>query len=238
MNRVTRQLLENGLRQVTRDGMLLVLLPAPFLAGIALRSLLPLADSWLVSRAGWSLTPYYGLADACLLALAPLLLAMVSAFLLLDERDEGIGAYYAITPAGGRPYLIARLGLPLLWALVCTWLVGALFGMSGADAGVIAAASLISALQGTATALFLATVAGNKVEGLALSKLAGMFLLGLPAAWFLPVPWRWLLGWLPSLWMGELLHTGLRTTSLCLGLGSGLVWLAVLAVGWQRRSRF
>jgi len=41
-----------------------------------------------------------------------MLIAMVSAFLLLEERDEGIIAFYQITPAEGYAYLTA---LPSFW---------------------------------------------------------------------------------------------------------------------------
>lgn len=119
-----------GLRQIVRDGMLLLLVPAPFLMGAALRMLLPLAHSILAREMGFSLLPWYNLSDAFVMAMTPLLTATACAFLILDERDEGIGIYYGITPAGGRSYLLARLAVPMAWAFLSSVVVIWLFGLA------------------------------------------------------------------------------------------------------------
>ena len=49
-------------------------------------------------------------------------------------------------------------------------------------------------------ALLLAALAKNKVEGLAVMKGLGIFLLVPVAAWFVPEPWQWLLGVFPTFW--------------------------------------
>ena len=56
--------------------------------------------------------------DGFLLCLTPMFMAMICAFLLLEERDDGLCAYYQITPAAGKAYLAARIGIPMVCALV------------------------------------------------------------------------------------------------------------------------
>lgn len=226
-----------GLRQVLRDGMLLLLLPAPFFAGWLLHLLLPLAAELLDAWLGFSLPPWYPLCDAFLMAIAPSMVAMISAFLMLDERDEGVGSYFSVTPAGGNAYLLARLGWPMLWAFASTILVQKLFGLSLHSLSVIVSAALISALQGVVMAMLLVSLASNKVEGMALAKLVGVFLLGLPIPWLLGAPIKFLFAPIPSVWIGELLRGAFRTQLLVRGVLTSLAWILGLTRVFLRRAR-
>jgi fluoroquinolone transport system permease protein len=228
------KLFSSGVRQVTRDGMLLLLLPAPFFMAAALRIILPIADSILTREAGFSLNFWYPLSDAFVIAMTPIMVAVVCAFLMLDERDEGIGVYYRITPAGGRAYLAARLGLPMVWAFISTLIVIILFALALADAAVILTTAVIGIFQGIIACMLLVVLAGNKVEGLALSKLTNFFIIGLPAAWFISSPYKYVFGFLPSFWMGEIVYTSAVSGSApfllygAAGILSSLLWTAAL----------
>lgn len=104
-----------GFRIILRDAIMLVLIPAPFLVGITFRFLLPWLNLILTQRFAFSFENYYALTDSLMILLSPTLLTMSSAFLLLEESDEGISSYYQITPAGRLHYLMARIGFPSLW---------------------------------------------------------------------------------------------------------------------------
>ena len=195
-----------GMRQIIRDGMLFALLPAPFLMGALAKFGIPPLDALLARQFGFSLQPWYGLIDGLLLYLTPTLLGMISTFLMLEERDEGIADFYNITPAGGRAYHIARLGLPMAWAFVCSLVVGAIFTLRALAPMVLLGACLISAAAGALMTLGVSRFAKNRVEGLALSKLTGLSLLGLVAVWFIPAPFSWFFGFMPSYWLGILLQ--------------------------------
>ncbi|HCM28913.1 MAG TPA: hypothetical protein DIC34_20640 [Treponema sp.] len=238
MRKLFWRIFANGLGQIGRDGMLAILVPAPFLAASALRLLLPLADGFISSRWGFSLRPWLGLADALVISLAPLMAAMISAFLLLDEADSGTSAYYQITPAHGPIYLLARLGLPMVWAFAATVAVGSILSLTRPAWPVLLAAAGQSTVQGAAIAMLIVALAGNKVEGLALSKLAGVFLLGIPWAWFAPLNYAWV-GWmLPSYWLTNWLRVGLTGPTLLAGWGVALAWAVILArIGLRRLER-
>lgn len=214
-----------GMRSMRRDAVMLALIPAPFLMGALISLLMPVADGIARARWGLSLVPWYPLADAFLIGLTPLLPTMASAFLLLEEIDEGTGAYYRITPAGGRSYLAARIGMPALWGYVCSLAVAGLFGLSGCGLRDVLAASTLGALMSIAVSMMIVAVAGNRVEGLAISKLCGVSLAGIPVAWFAPAPWRWLAAFLPSFWVAELLYAGLSRWNILAGLAVNLVWI-------------
>lgn len=231
-----------GLRQILRDGMLLLLLPAPFLMGAALRILLPLANSTLMRELNVALTPWYPLSDALVLSMTPIMTALICALVILDERDEGTGIYFNITPAGGRAYLMARLGLPMVWAFLSSVLVILLFGQAVTNFSVILAVTVIGTLQGIISCMLLVTLAGNKVEGLALSKLTNLFLLGLPVPWLIEAPHRYLFSFLPSFWMGEIIMTtsgdglAVSRSHLLFGVVISLMWIALLFRLFMRRT--
>ncbi len=200
------KLFASGVSQIFRDGMLALLLPAPFLMGAALRFGLPFADNILIREAGFSIQPWFPLSDAFVMVMTTVMIGMISAFLLLDERDEGIGIYYRITPAGGYAYLAARLGIPMVWALMTSLLVMGFFALALSSAAVILMAAMLATFQGVIACMLLSVVAGNKVEGLALGKIVNLLILGLPAAWFINEPYKYLTGFLPSFWMGEVIY--------------------------------
>lgn len=231
----TMKLFQIGLRQISRDGMLIVLLPAPFLIGAFLKLAAPLANQILTAECSFSITPWYGLADGMLICLTPMFVAMVSAFLLLDERDQGVSAFYQVTPAEGLSYLAARIGLPMIGAFIATWIVATAFTLSSFPFEVILGGALISSFTGIALAMMVVSIAGNRVEGLALSKLMGISFIGLLFAWLVPAPYRWLASFLPSFWIGRLLTGGADLLSFLLGLASCLVWIALFTRRFLRK---
>lgn len=113
--RLTLKIFSIGMHVVLRDAIMLFLIPAPLLVGIAFRFLLPWLNQLLLVRSSFSLEPWYPITDGLMIILTPTLLTMSSAFLLLEECDEGLGNYYQITPASHLQYLFARIGIPAIW---------------------------------------------------------------------------------------------------------------------------
>lgn len=230
--RQTGKIFAIGMRVVLRDAVMLVLIPAPFAIGALFWLLAPLMNNLLVEHMGFSIAPWYPLVDALMAALTPVMLTVCSAFLMLEECDEGIGGYYGITPAGRLPYLAARIGMPALWGFLCGVLVLWLFGLSSMPVRTVAALALVCALSGIATAMLIVAIAANRVEGLAASKLSGIALLGLLVAWFVPTGARWAAAILPSFWMGELSMGKPLLPCLAGGAATSVLWI------WLFTGRF
>lgn len=231
----TLKLFKIGLRQTMRDGMLFALIPAPFLLGLFMKIGLPIADRLLQTYLSFSLRPWYSLADAMLIALTPMFLGMVSAFIILEERDEGTGLYYQITPVQGYSYLLARIGLPMIWAYICSVAAAVLFGVSHTPLLQIILASIISTLTGIVISMMTVSFAGNRVEGLAISKLSGLSFLGLLAVWFAPTPYKYFGAILPSFWIGELVLNGSSAIVLIAGLLTCLLWIYLFTRKFLRK---
>jgi fluoroquinolone transport system permease protein len=220
------RLIYGGFSLTRRDPMLLLLLFAPWLAGAALGLGLPALAPLLLSSLAFDLAPWYPLADMMMLMLTPMMAGMLSGFLMLDERDEGVGAYYAVTPIGGAGYLVSRLALPVLWSVAIAPLLMATFSLSQPALPRVLAAALVGGLAASSLALLLTAFAGNKVEGLAVGKMMGLIMMPSILPYFTASPWAMLAGIFPAYWMGAVL-TG-PWYLLLPGVGVGLLWLWVL----------
>lgn len=231
----TVKLFKIGLKQISKDGMLLVMIPAPVLTGIFFKFAIPYINTILITKFSFSISAWYGLADGMLICLAPMFTAMICAFLLLEERDQGLNEFYQITPAEGYSYLFARIGLPMIWAFFFTIIVSFVFHLSSLSFGLILAGSLLSCLTGISLAMMVVSIAGNRVEGLAVSKLMGISFIGLILIWFIPAPYSFTMAFLPSFWIGKLLMDGVQICSLVFGLLSCFLWTALFTRKFLRR---
>ena len=226
MMRLVCRVCNMGLLQLMRDGMLLALLLGPFLMGAASWSLLPLASKAI--RAQWSLSiaPWYPLADAFVILMTSFMVSIAGAFVVLEELDERISQYYSVTPVAGTRYDAARLAAPMIWAFSCSIAVKALFGLSRYTMLQTLAVSVLACGNGFAVAALVATLSRNKVEGFALPKLAGISILGLPAAWFVRGPYQYLAAFLPSFWVGKLAAKP-QAFDMVLGMVTCAAWIVV-----------
>lgn len=83
-------------------------------------------------------------------------------------------------------------------------------------------------------ALLLFSLSHNRVEGMALGKLSGLFLLGLPVPFFLHSGVQFLFSPLPSFWMAKLLIDA-DFVYLLPVLLTALAWLWLLYRKFERK---
>ena len=193
-------------KSVQRDEMLRWLIFAPFLLALVVRWVLPILLGAIQQWLGVDISAYYPpVMGFIVLLMTPYLWGAVFGFLLLDQRDDQTLTALQVTPLSARQYLAYRLGMPALLAGVTTLLmlpITGLFDLPWWTYGVLA---LSVALMAPLTALALATLAQNKVQGLALMKAAGIVLFPPVVAYFVAQPWQWLLAILPTWWPAQVL---------------------------------
>ncbi|MCM3340131.1 ABC transporter permease [Paenibacillus sp. MER TA 81-3] len=203
MNRAA-QLLFSDMKQVRRDPMLIFITIAPLLLVLALKYGVPLVSEQLVAQTGFDVTAHYGVMFGTSLLLIPLVIGVMAGLLMLDERDEQLIAYYAITPLSQEGYFIHRLTLPTLLSGIYILLAFIVVDFSAWSAGQYGFAFVMLLLEGPMMALLLTSFASNKVEGLAWSKLGGLLIFIPVLAYMLPEPWRWGAAVTPTYWVIEL----------------------------------
>lgn len=197
-------------KQIWADAMLSVLLFVPLLMGLAFRFGVPALEEFLCARTEKAvvLAPHYPVFDLLLAVMTPVMFSAAGALVILDEADSGISRAYMTSPVGRSGYLLSRIGVPTVLATAYCVLVTAVFRLSDLPFARVLLLSLCSGALGVTVALMIPSLAKNRVEGMAVSKLAGLVMLGIPAALLLPAPLKYVGGILPSFWMTELVFDG------------------------------
>ena len=184
-----------------RDSMLQFLLVYPFILGGLLRWLLPWVQSGLMQNIGFDLSEYYLLIVSFFgLLIIPQLVGLLVGTLLLDEKDQDTLTALMVTPMPIRTYAFYRALTPAMITVLGILVAVPFINILVLPAEKLLPLAVSAAPLGPMMALLLAALAKNKVEGLAVMKGLGIFLLVPIAAWFVPEPWQWLLGVFPTYW--------------------------------------
>jgi len=224
------------LRLVARDPLLAIMPFAPFLAAAALRFALPLLSGFVESATGFRIMDHANIARIVITLFPGMFLGMVSGFLLLDDRDDGVSMYWGATPVGRTGYIAARLGLFSAMAFAAGLAAAGISGFGTASLIMDAGVAGIGALQVPFFSLFLAAFAANKVEGLALLKAMSVLDMA-PLAVYLKFPLR-LVAWpFPQYWAAEFAFGGYASPlgALSLGVLTSIAWIAFLALKYRKR---
>jgi fluoroquinolone transport system permease protein len=193
----------SDLRHAGLDPVLMVGIFAPLALLVVSRFGFPMIADWLTNGYAFDLYEYSSFTAIFLVITFPILIGMMTGLLMLDERDENVISYYAVTPLMRRGYMVYRLALPsgLCTLLSSLYLIAS--GLSSIQLEHIYILLLL-AIEAPCFALFLASFAANKVEGLALSKIGGLFIAGPIIAYFVPIPWQIIGAWIPTYWPAKL----------------------------------
>jgi fluoroquinolone transport system permease protein len=193
----------SDLRHAGLDPVLMVGIFAPLVLLFVSRFGFPMIADWLTNGYAFDLYEYRSFTAIFLVITFPILIGMMTGLLMLDERDENVISYYAVTPLMRRGYMVYRLALPsgLCTLLSSLYLIAS--GLSSIQLEHIYILLLL-AIEAPCFALFLASFAANKVEGLALSKIGGLFIAGPIIAYFVPSPWQIIGAWIPTYWPAKL----------------------------------
>ncbi|MFB0919807.1 MAG: ABC transporter permease, partial [Oscillospiraceae bacterium] len=147
---------------------------------------------------------YYLLFDLFLAILTPYMLCFVSSLIMLTEYDENMSSYMAVTPVGKRGYILSRLVFPAAIAIFVSVILMKLFSLTVWTISALIVTCTLSSLLSVGVSLLLVSLSHNRVEGMALGKLTGIILLGLPIPFFLLSGAQYLFSLLPSFWIAKL----------------------------------
>lgn len=154
------------------------------------------------------------------LVLAAILIGWVGGFLFLEDRDEGSLLAIDVTPVGKAGFMIYRLAaVAVATALVTLISLGLL--LKGVSLALAACVGSMVVLEAVAIALTLPSLARNKVEGLAVTKLLSIVSVA-PLLALLPSPLRLIGGVIPTYWLGELLGLSPAPVPTAIALAAGL----------------
>lgn len=199
------RILKQEFSSIIRDSMTIFFLFFPIVMGIIGYFMVPYIDTQFGadSIAGEITT-------LVLILMTGYIFGAITAFTLLDDRDDQVLLALKITPYNVRKYVIAKLTISYLFGVIGTYLIMALTNfMPGVPFWHLALISLVSALQGPIVALIVNSFATNKVEGFVMMKMTGLLLM-IPIAALFMTDWTELfLGIIPGFWPARLISIDL-----------------------------
>ena len=192
----------NDLKNIGRDSLLVYMIVIPPLMVVLVRLILPWLSTRVAEGFGFDLVPYYPMLLSFFFVLQlPLLFGMLVGLLILDERDDDTLTALRVTPISMTGYACYRGGVAVLLSTLYVIIALPLTGLMPPTLfPAVIPVAIPSGILATFFGLVIATFASNKVEGLALTKALGVFLLGPLAAYFIGSDWQLLLGILPTYW--------------------------------------
>ncbi len=190
------------LRNIYRESMLLIIAMVPLFVTLLMRFGIPPLTTWSLEK-GFDLSPHVGFIHAYLLLFPGMMLGMAAGYVLLDERDEQVLAWFSVTPLGKNGYLKYRLLSPVVLSVAYALALPLILGLGIGTALVLIPAAFLGGLQVMFFILAMGAFAGNKVEGLALAKFLSVIYVLPVAAYILGEPWKWVFLLVPSVSVTE-----------------------------------
>lgn len=218
--------------------MLLMAFLAPFILILFLKLVFPLLSRLILQQTGFLIDGYYTLSAITMVSLIPMLFGMVYAFILLDESDLHILQVISVTPAGKQNFLYMRMIVPAFLSFLLVLLTIILTDPVPAEGWLrtIFVSFLLSS-QSPFVFLFIGSLAGNKVEGLALAKLYGIFLMAVPLGLLLHHPWNYFAFFSPLYWSACTWVCAIPSESIIYGFISTVITFCCIAIFFRHFLR-
>jgi hypothetical protein len=234
----TAALLISEIKSTARDEILVILACVPVFLTLFVRFGEPPLREILSGTL--DLTRHHGTIAAVLTSLTPMMFGWLIGFKLLDDRDEHTLTAIAVTPLTKRGYLIYRTLLVLGLSILLNTALIPLTGLEGIVFFRFVPVSIMSSLGAPVTALILAAVSGNKVEGLAVAKFMGILGAAPVLPFYIDSPFIYAAGITPFFWTGKSLALSAGPlfpyiASVAAGFAVHLVYLAVFLTLFNRR---
>jgi len=234
------KIIANDLRNILRDRLyiyIFLIYPAAIVA--VSRFLVP----WVADNLFSQITSLYYLLFMMLANIVAVIFGFITAFLIMDERDENLLTALRVMPISRSKYLLYRMTLMTVLAFAWVSVLPALTGLIDIPFLLYLPVAVMFAMIVPIMALLVNVFASNKVQGFAMMKmLGGVFLLPL-LAFFLHGSlefMRYVFGVLPNFWTYMALKGALDTGAhdflhLGIGLAVQIALIVVLFRVFNRR---
>ncbi|KAA3618723.1 MAG: hypothetical protein DWQ05_07105 [Calditrichaeota bacterium] len=190
-------------KNISRDTILILILFGPVAIFFLLRYLIPVATDYLQAEMAFDLTEHY-LYIVCFMSLIPTqLFGFIFGLLILEERDEEIIAFIAVTPLQKTGYLTYKLLASTLMSFAFFFIVVYGTGLTTIPLKYASILALLVAFEAPIGSLFLAAYAENKVEGMAYSKILGLMYIAPVIVFFFDTNWHYFAAFLPPFWVAK-----------------------------------
>ncbi|MDF2613420.1 MAG: transporter permease [Clostridia bacterium] len=157
--------LKNDIKYMEKDPMVWMIFITPILFSIIYRA--------VIVRLKF-LDDYHRVFQYIFVVMIPFLIGMALGFRMLDEKDENMLSFYAVSPLGLSGYIKLRMVMSIILVIVSMAIIG-LFGV--VPRAYLLLVSLEAVLLAPLVFLILGVIGKNKIQGLTLVKIMGMFFM-------------------------------------------------------------
>lgn len=209
------------LQNWVRDPMLAIAAAGPLLLAVVVKFGAPVvADT---AAPAFALEPYYPAIAGSMTVFGPSIYGFVVGMFVLEDREQGVLAAYRTSPLSARGYLLYRGATAYVLSFAATLPALAILGLVPVSPVVLIGTTAVGAFGGPVVALGFATLASNTIEGLALSKLVNVVVLG-PAVvvGVVSEPLQFVAGISPTYW---------PVKAFVAGVGGEPAWTQYLLIG-------
>jgi len=197
-----KTVVKSELKSIIRDKMNIFFALFPIVLGILGYYVIPIIEDSVVPG-----NPTPQIVAMFLILMTGYIFGAITAFTLLDDRDDNVLMSLKITPISVKLYVVIKLIVSYIFGAFATLVLILATGfLKGSSAGTIIMISLIGALQAPSVALIVNSFARNKVEGFVIMKLSGLILI-LPVLAFFIQTWKEVfLVFAPGFWPARLIQ--------------------------------
>lgn len=222
----------NDLKIIFRDKTLILMFFLPIILILVCRMLVPFISSFLPG-----LNEYYWLIIAGFGILSGATPAFLTAFLLLDEKDEDLIPVLRVTPVSYSKLITYRIVFLMQTSFVFALVFLNFNGLAYYSFLRVVATSVLISFIPAILLMLIIPFAKNKIEGVTLFKGLNAVLFIPVIAFFVTPGLKFLFGIIPFFWIYELLQTGSNNgiaVAFTLGLTINAAFFYLLTVFFKR----
>ncbi|KAA3663416.1 MAG: hypothetical protein DWQ10_00225 [Calditrichaeota bacterium] len=191
------------LKNIARDATLLLILFGPVAIFLLLRFAMPVISKYVLDQYDFSLYEYYPII-VCFMSMIPtMLFGLIFGLLILDERDEEIIAFIAVTPLRKSGYLAYKLSSSYVLGFISCIAILSGTALIQLHPHQVLLLAFVIAIEAPIASLFLAAFAEDKVAGLAFGKIIGIMYIAPFIVFFVNSNWQLLAAALPPFWIAK-----------------------------------
>jgi fluoroquinolone transport system permease protein len=201
-----KTVLRNELRSIVRDPLYIFFGIYPAILGIIGYFLVDYME-------GRTPEPWPQVVAMFLILITGYVFGALTAFTLLDDKDDKVLMSLKITPIDVRHYVLVKLLVSYVFGVIATVAIVFATGfLEGSSAVTIILISIVAALQGPGVVLIVNAFSENKVEGFVYMKMSGLILV-LPVVAFFYTAWQEVfLVIAPGFWSARMIQMELLPT--------------------------
>lgn len=203
-----KTILKSELKNIFRDSMYIFFMVYPVITGVAGYFLVPYLRGTL---APGNIIPE--ITVMLFILMTGYMFGALTAFTLLDDKDDNVLMSLKITPVSVKLYVIFKLAISFIFGFIATLvIILATDFLPGSSFWIVLMISILGALQAPGVALIVNSFANNKVSGFAIMKMSGLILM-VPIIAFFVQSWQEVfLIFAPGFWSARLIQMELITT--------------------------